>query len=166
MSLFFLSQLLASASFILDLLAFQFSRRACSLLILACSTSLLALHFWLLSENSASGLMALAACRFLVAIFTTRRELKWGFIAASVFCSLLTWQHLADALPLAGSLMMTFAAFQSDAAKLRILTLGGSLFWLCNNILAGSPVAVAMEATFMLSTLMSYRRLKQAGGVG
>lgn len=54
--------------------------------------------------------------------------------------------------------MMILAAFQPDAGRLRILTLVGSLFWLSNNILAGSPVAVAMEATFMMSTLISYWR--------
>lgn len=162
MNLFFLSQLLASASFILDLLAFQFSRRAISLALLACSTSLLSVHFWLLDGNSASALMALAACRYLVAIVTTRRGMKWGFLAASLLCGLMTWQHMFDALPLAGSLMMTLAAFQADAMRLRIFTLSGSLFWLINNILAGSPVAVAMETTFMLSTLISYWRLKSA----
>ena len=158
MNLFLLSQLLACGAFILDMLAFQFSRRVVSLTLLACSTSLLALHFWLLDETSASGMMILAACRYLVATLTTRRALKWSFLGASVVCSLMTWQHPADVLPLAGSLMMTLAAFQSDAGRLRILTLVGSLFWLSNNILAGSPVAVAMEATFMMSTLISYWR--------
>jgi hypothetical protein len=160
MNLFFLSQLLACGSFTLDLLAFQFSRRAYSLIVLACSTSLLALHFWLLNENSASGLMALAACRYLVAIVTTRRRLMWIFLGGAVLCSLMTWQHPVDVLPLVGSLTMTLAAFQPDAMRLRIFTLSGSLFWLINNILAGTPVAVAMEATFMLSTLISYWRLK------
>ncbi len=166
MNLFFLSQLLACGAFMLDVLAFQFSRRAVSLMLLACSTSLLALHFWLLDANSASGMMALAAVRYLVATLSTRRALKWCFLGTSVLCSLMTWQQPADLLPLAGSLMMTFAAFQPDAGRLRILTLVGSLFWLSNNILAGSPVAVAMEATFMMSTLISYWRLKRVEGMG
>ncbi|WP_437888494.1 YgjV family protein [Phytobacter sp. V91] len=166
MNLFLLSQLLACGAFMLDVLAFQFSRRVVSLTFLACSTSLLAFHFWLLDETSASGMMILAACRYLTATITTRSTLKWSFLGASVLCSLMTWQHPADALPLAGSLMMTLAAFQPDAGRLRILTLGGSLFWLSNNLLAGSPVAVVMEATFMMSTLISYRRLKQAKGMG
>lgn len=109
MNLFLLSQLLACGAFILDMLAFQFSRRVVSLILLACSTSLLTFHFWLLDETSASGIM-------------------------------------------------TLAAFQPDAGRLRILTLVGSLFWLSSNILAGSPVAVAMEAAFMVSTLISYWR--------
>jgi len=165
MSLFFLSQLIASASFILDVLAFQFARRPLSLTILACSTSLLSLHFWLLDETGACGLMALAACRYLVAIFTTHRAIKVGFLGALAMCSLLTWRHPADVLPLTGSLMMTLAAFQPDAMRLRLITLGGSLCWLANNILAGSPVAVAMEATFMVSTWISYWRFKRAAGV-
>ncbi len=166
MTPFFLSQILAGLSFGLDLLAFQFIRRQCSLLTLACSTSLMAFHFWLLGENSACGLMALAASRYLLAIVTTSQRVKGGFLCASVLCSGLTWQHPTDIFPLAGSLLMTIAAFQPTAAGLRLITLGGSLCWLINNVLAGSPMAIVMEGTFMLSTLVSYWRLKRGVAVG
>ena len=126
----------------------------------------LAFHFWLLGESSACGLMALAASRYLLAIVTTSQRGKGGFLCASVLCSGLTWQHTTDIFPLAGSLFMTIAAFQPTAAGLRLITLGGSLCWLINNVLAGSPMAIAMESTFMLSTLVSYWRLKRGVAVG
>ncbi len=165
MTPFFLSQILAGLSFGLDVLAFQFVRRQRSLQTLACSTSLLALHFWLLGEVSACGLMALAACRYLLATVTTSQRVKGGFLCASVLCSVLTWQHATDIFPLAGSLLMTVAAFQSTATGLRLITVSGSLCWLINNILAGSPMAIVMEGTFMLSTLVSYWRLKRGAAV-
>lgn len=165
MTPFFLSQILAALSFSLDLLAFQFVRRERSLLTLACSAGLLALHFWLLDHVSACGLMALAACRYLLATVTTNQRVKGGFLCASLLCSALAWQHPMDIFPLAGSLLMTVAAFQSTAAGLRLITLSGSLCWLINNILAGSPMAILMESTFMLSTIVSYWRLKRGAVV-
>ncbi|MCL6743326.1 YgjV family protein [Kosakonia sp. R1.Fl] len=159
MSAFWLSQMLAGFSFIFDLLAFQFARRRITLAILAASTSLLAVHFCLLNAPVAASLMALAACRYLTAIMTTARKMKNGFIVATCLCSALSWQHSTDVLPLLGSLLMTSAAFHPAAKSMRRLTLCGSGCWLVNNMVIGSPVAVAMESAFILSTLVSYWRL-------
>lgn len=161
MTSFMLSQLLAGLAFGLDLAAFQFARRHLSLTMLAASTSLLALHFWLLAEPGAAGMMALAACRYLTAIVTRRRRWMWGFIAMIGLCGGLTWQSLLSGLPLAGSLLMTVAAFQHHASTLRLLTLFGSACWLLNNYLIGSPMAVLMEGAFMLSTFHSWWRLNR-----
>lgn len=161
MTAFALSQLLAGVAFGLDLAAFQFTRRSVSLTVLAASTSLLALHFWLLAEPGAAGLMVLAAGRYLTAIFTTRRRWMWGFIAMTGLCGWLSWQSPLSALPLAGSLLMTFAAFHHRAGALRLITLSGSVCWLANDILVGSPMAALMESAFMLSTLHSWWRLNR-----
>lgn len=160
MTAFIISQGLAGLAFCLDLSAFHFSRRALSLAVLATSTSLLAVHFWLLAQPGSAGLMALAACRYLTAILTTRPGWMWGFLFAAGLCSLLTWHSALSALPLAGSLLMTFAAFRRQAGSLRLITLCGSACWLVNNIVIGSPMAALMESAFMLSTLFSWHRLK------
>lgn len=161
MTAFIFSQGLAGLAFFLDLAAFHFTRRAVSLAVLALSTSLLAVHFWLLAQTGAAGLMALAACRYLTAILTTRPGWMWGFLIAAGLCSLLTWHSPLSTLPLAGSLLMTFAAFHRQAGSLRLITLCGSVCWLINNIVIGSPMAALMESAFMLSTLWSWRRLKR-----
>lgn len=161
MTAFIFSQGLAGLAFFLDLSAFQFTRRAVSLAVLATSTSLLAVHFWLLSQPGAAGLMALAACRYLTAIVTTRPGGLWGFLGVACLCSALTWDTALSALPLAGSLLMTIAAFHRQADALRLITLCGSVCWLVNNIVMGSPMAALMESAFMLSTLCSWRRLKR-----
>ncbi|MFZ4832348.1 YgjV family protein [Rouxiella sp. Mn2063] len=159
MSPFVLSQCIASLSFALDLTAFHFRQRNTSLRLLALSTGLLALHFLLLEQSTAAGLMLLAAVRFLTATWSTRREWCGLFCALAVIFSLVTWQMPRDVFPLAGSLLLTLAAFQPHQTTLRLFTALGSLCWLINNILAGSPVAVLMELAFMASTLISYFRL-------
>jgi len=161
MSPFVLSQCIASLSFALDLTAFHFRQRHTSLRLLALSTGLLALHFLLLQQSGAAGLMLLAAVRFLTATWSTRREWCWLFCTLAVIFSLATWQMSRDVFPLAGSLLLTLAAFQSHPASLRLLTALGSLCWLINNILVGSPVAVLMELAFMVSTLISYLRFNK-----
>ncbi|MGC6096752.1 YgjV family protein [Citrobacter portucalensis] len=155
MNTFILSQILAGIPFLLDLCAFFFSKRVITLSILALSTALISIHFWLLNEQMAALLMGIASCRFLVAIKTSARKCMWIFIIISVISCIPTWQSLTDARPLAGSLFMTFAAFQHIGLKLRLFSLMGSFCWLINNVLIGSPVAVVMELAFMGSILIS-----------
>lgn len=155
MTTFLVSQILAGISFGLDISAFHFRHRTMTLTLLAGSTSLLALHFYLLEQPVASGLMAIAACRFTAAILTQRLWAMWVFMAASVICSACFWQGMANLLPLAGSLLMTFASFQDKINKLRGYTLGGSLCWVLNNVIVGSPMAIIMEMAFSGSILLA-----------
>lgn len=168
MNVFILSQILAGISFLLDISAFHFQRRAMTLSLLTSSTSLLAIHFYLLDQGAAAGLMIIAACRYAIAIVTFRRWVMWGFMLASLLCSVYLWQNLWSLLPLMGSLLMTFASFQKQSGKLRGYTLCGSLCWLLNNVLVGSPVAVMMELAFSGSILAAWWRhcaIKRCGCV-
>lgn len=160
MTAFMLSQIIASISFCSDLVAFYLPKRVYVLRTLAFSTFLLSLHFLLLDKYSAAAMMLLACIRFLVATRSTDRRLVYFFLIAALVSCALTWQGIADLLPLGGSLMLTFAAFQINDSRLRLFTLMGSLFWIANNIVAHSPVAILMETTFFLSTLVSLLRLR------
>ncbi|STE18976.1 inner membrane protein [Escherichia coli] len=158
MNAFFLSQLLACISFVLDISAFHFRRRAMTLVLLTSSTSLLAIHFYLLHQPAAAGLMLIAACRYAITIVTQRRWAMWGFMIGSLLCSAYLWQGMWGLLPLAGSLLMTYASFQTQGGKLRGYTLCGSLCWLLNNAIVGSPVAVMMELAFSGSIVAAWWR--------
>ena len=158
MNAFLLSQMLAGISFLLDISAFHFQRRAITLTLLTSSTSLLAIHFYLLDQHAAAGLMIIAACRYATAIVTFHRWVMWGFMLGSLLCSIYLWQNLSSILPLMGSLLMTFASFQKHSGKLRSYTLCGSLCWLLNNVIVGSPVAVIMELAFSGSIMAAWWR--------
>lgn len=158
MNAFLLSQMLAGISFLLDISAFHFQRRDITLTLLTSSTSLLAIHFYLLDQHAAAGLMIIAACRYATAIITFHRWVMWGFMLGSLLCSIYLWQNLSSILPLMGSLLMTFASFQKRSGKLRGYTLCGSLCWLLNNVIVGSPVAVIMELAFSGSILAAWWR--------
>lgn len=161
MSAFLISQLLACISFCLDVSAFHFSRKK-TLCMLALSTSLLSVHFLLLNQTTSCCLMLLAAFRYITALFTQRRALCWLLILAAIVLAALTWNGLRALLPLTGSVLLTYAAFQSAPTRLRRYTAIGSGFWVVNNILAHSPVATLMELAFLSSTLISYFRHRRS----
>lgn len=115
MNAFLLSQMLAGISFLLDISAFHFQRRAITLTLLTGSTSLLAIHFYLLDQHAAAGLMIIAACRYATAIITFHRWVMWGYMLGSLLCSIYLWQNLSSILPLMGSLLMTLRRFKNAA---------------------------------------------------
>lgn len=161
MTLFIASQLIATGAFILDVSAFFFTGRVQTLRCLALSTFFMSAHFILLSQWSAATLMLIASCRYLTATQIRHGSVMWLFIGISIASGLFTWQRPADLLPVSGSLLHTFAAFRQHFLTLRLFTAAGSLCWFVNNLLCHSPVAAVMEASFLLSTLISCFWLKK-----
>lgn len=158
MTAFMLSQIIAAISFCSDLIAFYLPKRVYVLRTLALSTFLLSVHFLLLGQHSSAAMMFLACVRFLVATRSTDKRLVYFFLLAALASCALTWQGSTHLLPLGGSLMLTWAA---NDIRMRLFTMGGSLFWITNNIVVQSPVAILMETTFFLSTFVSMVRLQR-----
>lgn len=78
-----------------------------------------------------------------------------GLVCAA---ALATYQGLLSWIGLLASLLQTRAAFCPDDRLLRRWILLGTLCWLGNNLLVGSPVAVLMEGLFLISNLVGYYR--------
>jgi hypothetical protein len=111
-----------------------------------------------LLQGAAASLLLLASVRFLVSILATRRALMWLFMGLACAAVLATYQGPLALLGLLGSLLQTRAAFCLDDRLLRRWMLLGTLCWLANNLLVGSPVAALMEGLFMVSNLVGYYR--------
>ena len=158
MSLFLWSQLVVSLALLLDLLSFQLRDRRRILACLALSCVLNAGHFALLGQWSAASLLLLASVRFLVSIWLVRSILMWFFMGLACAAVLATYQGPLALLSLSGSLLQTRAAFCQDDRLLRRWMLLGTLCWLANNLLVGSPVAALMEGLFLVSNLVGYYR--------
>ncbi|UCM46068.1 YgjV family protein [Aeromonas dhakensis] len=158
MSLFLWSQLVVSLALLLDLLSFQLRARRAILACLALSCALNGAHFALLGQWSAATLLLLACVRFLVGIWWGRSELMWLFMGLSCLAVLATYQGPLALLGLLASLLQTRAAFCPDDRLLRRWMLLGTLCWLANNLLVGSPVAALMEGLFLVSNLVGYYR--------
>lgn len=159
---FLLSQLLVSLALLLDLLSFQLRHKQQTLLCLALSCLLNAGHFLLLSQPNAALLLLLASCRFLTsAVFPSPRWHRFYLLLAPATLLWLGSTPLAW-LATAANMLQTHAAFQTGARKLRYWMLAGTLCWLLNNALLGSPVAVIMEGFFAASILLSLWRQRRS----
>ena len=158
MSLFLWSQLVLSLALLLDLLSFQLRARRAILACLALSCTLNGAHFALLGQWSAALLLWLASLRFVVSMLATHRLLMWLFMGLSCLAVLATYRGPLVLLGLLASLLQTRAAFCPDDRLLRRWMLLGTLCWLVNNLLVGSPVAALMEGLFLVSNLVGYYR--------
>lgn len=155
---FLLSQILVSVAICFDLLSFQFKERKKIIACLACSCTLISVHFVLLDNMTAALLLAVATTRFVTSLFTTAKKAMGLFALASVAGTAVTYVGIISFIGCAGSLIQTTAAFCEEDKRLRELMIVGTGFWILHNILARSPMAVTMELLFMATNIVGYYR--------
>lgn len=102
--------------------------------------------------------MILTGTRYVIAMYSQRRELIIFFAAAAVVTFILTWNGPQNLLALAGSLLGTVGSFQRSDHIMRFCFIGGNTVWLIHNLIAGSPVGSVMEASFLTSNVIGYLR--------
>lgn len=158
MSAFLISQVLVAIAILFDLLSFQFKERKNIVSCLFVAGILISVHFVLLEQWTAAGLMAIATIRYFTSIFSTSKRLMLVFSVCSVAVTTLTYAGFTSLISCIGSLFQTTAAFCKDDQKLRQLMIIGTSFWLLHNYLVGSPTAVLMEVLFISSNLIGYFR--------
>lgn len=167
MSAYALSQILAAIAIAFDLLSFQFRQRRRIIACLAISCLFIASHFALLGHTTATGLALLAAVRLVAGYLTTSKRVMLFFLAATVAMTLCTFNGLLSLCSGLGSMFGTVGSFCRSDRTLRLVMMGATSLWLVHNILAGTPMAVLMEALFLGSNILGYYRfyLRRAGRV-
>jgi hypothetical protein len=155
---FLASQILVGLAFGCGVISLQCRHRRTILLWMAVATVLNASHFFLLDRDSAGTLYLIMCARLLTASVSTDRRWMIVFGIAVLAAAAATYERPLDALALAAALVATYAAFQVTARRLRLAYLACAATWIVHNILAGSPVAVVMEATFLVSNAVGFWR--------
>lgn len=158
MSLFIFSQVLVSIAIIFDIASFQFKKRHHVVSCLSIAGLLICIHFILLSQWTAAGLMACATIRYFTSIFTTSRRAMWIFLLINLAITAVTYSGLHSILSLLGATIQTVAAFQKNDKTLRLMMIAGTTCWMIHNIIIGSPAAIIMELLFLLSNVIAYHR--------
>ena len=158
MNTFIISQILVGIAIGFDLLSFQLRKRTHIVLCLSIAGIFISTHFILLEKWTAGILMLIAVSRYITSYFTTSKMVMAFFVSASLISAYFTFQGLLSILSGLGSIFQTFGAFSINDRRLRQLMIVGTLFWLCHNFLAQSPVAVLMEVLFLSSNLIGYYR--------
>jgi hypothetical protein len=164
MSAFVLSQILAGIAFALGVVSFQFRERRSVLLCLFFLTLFNSFHFLLLGRPGPAVLLILIGLRFLTAILSTNRAWMYLFLVASLGAFLVTFTSPLNLLALTAVLLGTYGSFQPDGRIMRIILMLGNALWLLHNLLASTPVATLMEASFLISNLLGYWRFYHPRG--
>lgn len=158
MSTFILSQLLACVAFTCGVLSFQCHRRRTLLLWMSGSALTNACHFFILGRIAPSALYVTMGVRVFTAAFTIDRRLMYVFGGLILVSFAATYQRPLDILALGAALLATYGNFQKSDRKVRLIYMVCAASWVVHNTLAGSPIAVLMELTFLLSNLIGYWR--------
>jgi hypothetical protein len=162
MSPFILSQLLAGATLLAGMAAFQFKERKHILRGWCVAALFAAAHFYLLGSYEACLLIAITATRFLVSSFTTDARLMYLFLALSVGGFALTYESPVSLLALTATLIGTVGSFQHSEKTVRYTMMSTEALWCLHNLIVWSPVAVIMEVLFFSSNLIGLLRHRKA----
>ena len=147
------------------MLSFQLKKRTHIVLCLSVAGVFIAIHFILLEKWTAAILMAIAVARYVTSYFSTSKNLKTLFVTGSIVIALISFQGILSILSCLGSIFQTLGAFSNNDKKLRQLMIIGTLFWMCHNYFAASPVAVIMEILFLSSNFIGYYRFYLKGQI-
>ncbi|MBT3344186.1 MAG: YgjV family protein [Gemmatimonadetes bacterium] len=158
MSNFLASQILVGFAFACAVASMQCRQRRSLLFWLVLASLLSASHFFLLGRVSAGTLYVILWVRLLAATRTTDRRVMMFFAVAVIIGAMATYERPLDGLAMVAALTATYAAFQADARRMRIVYMLCAAQWMIHNVIAGSPVAVAMEATILLSNMLGFWR--------
>ena len=158
LSTFALSQVLAGLAFIFDVLSFQFKERKSILICFVLSAVFIGAHFLVLQIYTSGILFFVSAVRFLVSYYSTDRGWMYSFMGLSLAITGFSYIGPLSILACLGTLIITRAVFQQQDRLVRLNMMVGTSVWIVHNLVAKSPVAVALEIFFLASNLVGYYR--------
>ena len=158
MSNFLLSQILIGFAICFDMMSFQFKDRKKIVLCFFCASILIGIHFALLEQYTAAGLILITAIRFLTSIFTTSKKMMSLFLVSYTLVTMISYAGFLSLLTYGASMISSIASFCNDDRLLRQLMLLSTIIWVIHNYYANSPAAVLMEILFICSNSIGYYR--------
>jgi len=155
---FLLSQVIAAIGFACGVISFQ-SRTRRSILLWLLGTSIAnACHFFVLGEAAAGILNIVIGARCLVAAFSVNQPIMYVFLGLMVVGFSCSCKGPLDLLALLAALSATYGSFQEAEQRVRVFHMVSNVSWMVYNLLVWTPVAAAMQATFLTSNVLGYWR--------
>ncbi len=155
---FLISQLLIGIAFITDFLSFQFKDRKKILFLLCISVTLISSHYFLLGKTTAGVLTLISLLRCSIAYFSTKKIWMFLLFGLSILGFSLTYTEPISFVIFFGLILITIGAFQKKDKNLRTIIMSGTVLMIIYNVLIFSPIAVALESSFLISNLIGYYR--------
>jgi hypothetical protein len=158
MNPFILSQILIGFASISDFFSFQIKRREYTLLLFAISSLFIAAHYFLLGAFVGGFVTLVNVSRHLTAIVSRRKLFMYIFMSLVLGLGVYSFKYYFDVLPIAGSLLSTYAGFRATPKALRMFMMVATSLFIIYNIYVGSPGGVILESMFLVSNVISYFR--------
>ncbi len=158
LDIFWWSQIFAGFTIIFDLISFQFKQREHILLTLIIGGVCLGIHFLLLGQLVAGGLVLIASVRKGVAYFYPGPKWMLFFVVLGGLTTFYFYEHWHNLLAYGAMIVITIGNFQSHDLPMRRFQLVGTTTWLIHNALIRSPMAVIVEVIFLIGQLIGYYR--------
>jgi hypothetical protein len=156
---FLLSQIIAGVAFACGIVSFQCRSRRSILLWLSASAFANACHFFILGRPAPGTLYVITGARSLTAAFSVNRKMMFLLLGLVLVGFVLSYKSPLGFLGLSATLLATYGSFQKTDRRVRVFFMLSATIWMAHNILARTPVAALMEATFLASNVLGYRRL-------
>ena len=153
----------------LSVFSYQLRRRE-SIILCACVGQLAWIaHFFLQGDLASAIACALSAV--MLAIFSKKDTWKWACAPATVVFfivvlsgfSLLSFADWRDIFPLLAGVFAVLSNCQSSEKRLRRLGILWCLFWFCNSLTKGYPIALVTDFCSTLSAVISLYRYREKG---
>jgi hypothetical protein len=156
---FNLAQAVGFLSFFLGILCFyqKDDTRLKVTMVLMCVSH--AVHYAMMAATTACIGATLAIVRTGLSIKTSSATVAYVFMLITLVFGLLVKNSWADMLPIAGSIIGTYAIFMLQGIKMRVAFLIGAGCWLINNLLIGSIGLSLLEAVLIGVNITTIYRL-------
>lgn len=145
---------------------YQFRRHRTIMVLTAVCSTLWCLHYASLGLLTPILMNLLNVARGIVYSFRgkpwgSKKYIPYLFSAAAVIMVVCTWENAWGLLPCVASVFATFANWQTDTKKLKLLTIPVCLGWFFYNMINKSAAGMANETFTLCSIIVALIRMRE-----
>lgn len=163
---FVIAQIFGFCAMATAITMYQFKKHRTIMVLTALCSTLWCLHF------ASLGLVTPILMNFiniLRGITYSNRSKPWGnkkfipyiFAALSVILTVITWENAWSILPCIGSIFSSFANWQTNTKKLKLLTIPVCVVWFTYNTVNSSYAGMANETFTLISIIIALIRINR-----
>ncbi|AIA69548.1 YgjV family protein [Pectobacterium atrosepticum] len=133
---------------------------------LSAYSAVIGLHFFLMGANAAGASAVLNSARTLISLKTHNIIVMFVFISLTLLFGLSGMRHAMELLPIAGTVVSTWALFRTSGLTTRCVMWCSTAGWVAHNIWLGSIGGSLIEGSFLLMNgfnIIRFWRMQQRG---
>ncbi|WP_413736898.1 YgjV family protein [Sodalis sp. RH21] len=166
MSLYWVAQAVGGLAFIVGITMFIKRDDRKFKLQLALYSFIIGCHFFLMGANAAGMSAVLNALRTVISTRTRSIIVMFIFIALTLSLGLSQIKYAVELLPIAGTVMSTWALFRTRGLTTRCVMWCSTAGWVAHNIWLGSIGGSLTEGSFLIVNginIIRFRRMQLRG---